>query len=326
MIKAIHCNTTHSHVFTDIPDLDEISELLKDKVNMVWLDLQSPDEREMKLVAEEFKLHPLAIEDAQRQHQRPKVEEYDNFFFVVFYNASLGDKKQDLKINELDVFVGENFLVTVHNAPIKELDEAERRWRRNTTQMERGIGVLLYSILDTIVDNYFPVVDALVEESETLEDQVFEGKAGQSTFTSRLLELKKLFLQLRRLATPERDVLNVLTNRDSPIFSEHNLLYFRDVHDHLARVTDTLDLYRDQLTSTMDANIAVSSHELNKVMRTMTAASIILMSDALISGIYGMNFENMPELKWEYGYFGVLALMIGVSTALFIYFKRLNWF
>ena len=140
------------------------------------------------------------------------------------------------------------------------------------------------------------------------------------------MHLKKLFLQLRRIAGPERDVLNVLTNRDSPIFNETNLVYFRDIYDHLLRVGDTLDLYRDQLSSTMDANLAIVSNNLNAVMRTLTVASIILMTSSLIAGIYGMNFDNMPELRWHYGYHAVLAVLVVVGGGLLIYFKRRGFF
>jgi magnesium transporter len=144
--------------------------------------------------------------------------------------------------------------------------------------------------------------------------------------TLDLLALKKQFLTFRRIAAPERDALYILTNRDNPFFSEQVMLYFRDVSDHITRLTDTLDLYRDQLSTIMDANLSIVSNDLNKVMQTLTGVSIILMFDALIAGIYGMNFEFMPELKWPFGYFGVLAVMVIASTLLLLYFKRLKWF
>ncbi len=147
----------------------------------------------------------------------------------------------------------------------------------------------------------------------------------QNTFTQELLGLKKRFLALRRVVTPERDVLNVLTNRDNPLFDEHAMMYFRDVYDHITRLADTLDLYRDQLSSMMDANLSIVSNNLNVVMRTLTAASIILMVDSLIAGIYGMNFENMPELHLYYGYFGVLIVMLLLSILMIYMFKRLRW-
>ena len=327
MIKSIYCNI-QEHVFTQTTNIDQIAELLQDPAHVFWLDLDSPTEHELALIAQTFHLHPLAIEDASREHQRPKIEEYEHFFLLVFHTVGLDAAKQELDMHELDIFVGPNYLITVHTEALEELAEVEQRWKRNSAQVERGIGILLYSLLDTIVDRYFPVIDVMVDQAEAYEDHLFagRGRVHEDQLTLDLLALKKQFLAFRRIASPERDVLNVLTNRDGFLFSDHVSLYFRDVHDHITLVTETLDMYRDQLTTIMDANLSVTSNDLNKVMRTLTAVSIILMLDALFAGIYGMNFENMPELKWQYGYFGLLALMATVSILLLLYFKRLKWF
>ena len=327
MIKSIHCYT-REHVFTQLNGMDQIAELISDPEHLFWLDVQQPTEQELATIGAIFHLHPLAIEDASLEHQRPKVEEYEHFFFLVFHTVNLDAMKQELITCELDIFVGANYMITVHTESMRELDEVEQRWKRNGAQLERGIGILLYSLLDTIVDRYFPVSDELVDQAEALEDHLFAGTEimRERQLTLDLLALKKQFLTFRRIATPERDVLNVLTSRDSPFFSEHIILYFRDVSDHITRLADTLDLYRDQLSTIMDANLSVVSNDLNKVMRTLTAMSIILMFDSLLAGIYGMNFENMPELKWYYGYFGLLAFMAIVSILLLLYFRRLKWF
>jgi magnesium transporter len=327
MIKSIHC-LTHEHIFTQLTEMDQIAGLINNPEHIFWLDMQHPTEQELAAIAETFHLHPLAVEDASHAHQRPKVEEYEHFFFLVFHTVDLDATERELVTRELAIFVGTNYLITVHSEPIRELDEVEQRWKRNGTQLEKGIGILLYSLLDTIVDHYFPAVDALVEQTEELEDHLFarSGAVQERQLTLDLLTLKKQFLTFRRIVTPERDVLNVLTNRDSSFFAEHIMIYFRDISDHITRLTDTLDLYRDQLSTLMDANLSIVSNDLNKVMRTLTATSIILMFDALIAGIYGMNFENMPELKWPYGYFGVLVFMAVASTLLALYFRRLKWF
>lgn len=326
MIKSIYCNI-HEHAFTHEIGMDRAHELLNDPKHVFWLDVQSPTEQELTDIGETFHFHPLAIEDASHEHQRPKIEEYDNFFFLVFHTIQLAPN-QILTVNELDIFVGKNYLITVHSDPIHELEEVEQRWKRNNTHLEKGVGLLLYSMLDTIVDRYFPTIDALVDQAEDLEDSLFsqKGFVRERQLTLEVLSLKKHFLSLRRITTPERDVLNVLTNRDNPLFTEHITIYFRDVYDHITRLTDTLDLYRDQLSTIMDANLSVVSNELNKVMRTLTAMSIILMFDALVAGIYGMNFVNIPELKWQDGYFACLLFMLIVSILLALYFKRLRWF
>ncbi len=324
MLKAIQCNT-QEHAFRHVTSIEQASKIKDEPHTILWLDLLSPSEQELKKLGNEFKLHPLAIEDASHEHQRPKVEEYEQFYFVVFYAAHLDAQEQGLEVSEVDMFLGANFLITVHDKPLPELEEVEQRWTRNVKQLEWGIGVLLYSMLDTFVDRYFPVVDNMVDQAEEIEDRLFSGTIRQKAFAQELLELKKRFLTLRRIVTPERDVLNVLTNRDTPIFDEHASVYFRDVYDHITRLADTIDLYRDQLSTTMDANLSIVSNDLNKVMRTLTAASIILMADSLLAGIWGMNFVNIPELHLEYGYFGALAVMAVLSFLLILFFKRLKW-
>src|SRR5438477_1310821 len=276
MLKAIHCDT-QDHVFRHLTSLEQARDVKNLPNALLWLDLQSPSEQELVKLGQEFALHPLAIEDATREHQRPKVEEYESFYFVVFYSVGLGANTSELDICELDMFLGKNYLITVHNGHILELDEVEQRWTRNVKQLEWGVGVLLYTMLDTIVDRYFPVIDEMVNQAEELEDQLFTGAVRQAVFTQELLELRKRFLTLRRIATPERDALNTLTNRDNPIFDEHALVYFRDVYDHITRLADTIDLYRDQLSTTMDANLSIVSNDLNNVMRNLTSVLIIMM-------------------------------------------------
>jgi magnesium transporter len=340
--KAVACDTA-TRAYFDIDDPEGLRHAANDDTVHIWLDLSHPSAEEMDYLAERLHLHPLAVEDALTGHQRPKIEEYEGFFFLVFYalaqqtraangpetatttGGAIIDGDGSVKTQELRVFIGKHYLLTVHDEPIPALDEAERRWRRNAQQAEWGVGILLYSLLDSIVDQYFPVLDALVERAEDLDERIFASRIRERGFTFDLLSLKRTFLELRRVISPERDVLNVLTNRDSPVFNQRTLVYFRDVYDHVARVSDTLDLYRDQLTSTMDASLAIASNDLNVVMRTLTAVTIILMSASLIAGIYGMNFVNIPELHWGFGYFYALALMATIGLALWYYFKRVHW-
>lgn len=323
MLKGWQCNI-HQHNLERITSIDEAQQANEDPNAIVWLDLTNPDEQALEKVGKIFHLHPLALEDATREHQRPKLEEYEEFYFVVFYAARMNEQ-QELVISEIDMFMSKHYLITVHEHAVPELSEVEQRWGRNANQLEWGIGVLLYSLLDTIVDNYFPLVDALVDLAEELEDRIFEDRARKGRVTYDLLDLKKRFLALRRIATPERDVLNVLTNRDNPIFDDHVTIYFRDVYDHITKLAETIDLYRDQVNTIMDANISLVSNDLNQVMRTLTVASIILMVDSLIAGIYGMNFEIIPELHWPFGYAYAMVLMAGLSILLILMFKRLKW-
>jgi magnesium transporter len=326
MITPVYfCKRTHK--FSHVENLDEVSDLLKDKDNLLWIDLNKPSPDELKKIGEEFAFHPLALEDASRQHQRPKVDEYEDFYLVVFYSLDYDMETNRFRATEIDMFMGENFLVTVHYNEVPALQEAKKRWQSNYYEINRDIGVLLYSLLDTLVDECFPVLDTIIDQVEELEDQIFlETHGRRQNFTQNILAIKRNLINLRRIVGPERDLLNVITRHDSPIFSEKTNVYFQDVYDHLVRVTDTVDSYRDLLSSALDANLSVISNDLNLVMRTLTACSIILMTDALIAGIYGMNFTNMPELSWQYGYPYCICLMVVVSALIWWFFKRKKWF
>jgi Mg2+ and Co2+ transporter CorA len=287
-------------------------------------------------------------------------------------------------LNELTLFLGENFLITVHDNPIPELDEAARRWTQNVEAIRRGeapagrgvpgtrrlmssesaalnshltvdlpdgdegrnghsstdvepppvpvpgrdgrprdVGILLYSVLDTIVDNYFPVIDSVVDRVELIEEQIFERNSQNSL--QAIFNLKKDLLALRRVLSPERDVLNVLTRRDLPIFDNTTTLYFQDVYDHVVRVTDSIDIYRDLLSSVLDGHLSMQSNRLNVTVQTLTAVSIILMSVAAITGWYGMNFTFMPELNSALGYPGVIIIVIAIVLLEVSFFKRKGW-
>ena len=412
-----------SNQFRVVDDPSAISEIVLGKDRLLWLDLERPTDDELEMIQEEFGLHPLAIEDARTRHQRPKVEQYDTFYLVIFYSVEVeppgetvpgrrglrgsafhrpgaegqgsGARDEELDedseenevaqrltqdarlevderivLRELTLFMGANYLVTVHDHPVPELDEAARRWRRNSeimaaehrrvedlpgtrtltpqdrvklkrpdgnageaivadptnpqpAQQPDGVGVLLYSLLDSIVDNYFPVIDSIVERVEDLEEQIFERynqKAIESIFT-----LKKDLLALRKVLAPERDVLNVLIRRDLPIFDQHTIVYFQDVYDHVVRITDSIDTYRDLLSSALDSFLSMQSNRLNITVQTLTSVSIMLMSVAAITGWYGMNFVHMPELTSALGYPGVFVVIVVVVLAEFIFFKRKGW-
>jgi Mg2+ and Co2+ transporter CorA len=433
--------------FRVIEDPSLIDQIVRDRGRYLWLDLEKPTDDEFRLIQEEFHLHPLAIEDAKSRHQRPKIDQYDSFYLVVFYSVAIeepgagehipgrrglrgshfirpvaqsnqdahdsdrfpapdsqlppttapqatgnprdegetvissenGDTDERIVLRELTMFLGENFLITVHNHPIPELDEAARRWRRNaeaiyaaldddnlpgtrplTLEERRNMrvqdsrqpldaadipgngqpmpgapppreqaphsddtGILLYSLLDTIVDNYFPVIDSIVDRIEDLEEQIFERYSNQAI--ESIFILKKDLLALRKVLAPERDVLNILTRRDIPIFDRHTIVYFQDVYDHVVRITDSIDTYRDLLSSALDSFLSMQSNRLNVTVQTLTAVSIILMSVAAITGWYGMNFAAMPELTSRFGYPGVFVVVALIVALEVIYFKRKRW-
>jgi magnesium transporter len=241
---------------------------------------------------------------------------------MVLYEAELVEGRH-LELRELSIFLGQNYLVTVHSQPIRAISAAERLWREWSDLAERGTGLLAYLLIDAIVDDYLPLLDTLSDRMDDLEDEIFEE------FTSGAIEeifrIKKQLLFLRRAVTPLRDVFNTLLRREQPIFSRETHIYFQDVFDHLIRVADTIDTLRDMLSSTMDAYLSVSGNRMNMVMKRLTSISAILMSVTLVSSIYGMNFEHMPELRWQFGYVGVLLAMLLIGLAIYYYFRKIKW-
>jgi magnesium transporter len=302
-------------------DCTTIDTIIADPQALLWLDIEDPAEADIAMLREEFHFHELALEDALRRRQRPKVDEYENYYFVVLYAASSSPERA-IETHEVHCFWGEHFLVTLHEEPIPEIHTAVQRWAGNATQHRLGVAYQMYALLDALIDGYFPTVDALSDSIEDIEERIFHGNGG---IIEDVFSLRKQLLDARRVLGPSRDVLNVLIRRDVPVFPPELVPYLADVYDHSIRVMDTLDLQRDLLSGAVDSYLSLSSHRLNQTMRTMTALTIGLMVPTLIAGVYGMNFDNMPELHLEWGYWEALLLM-GVSMViLFMIFRRIGW-
>ena len=322
MIKTL-CLDRQSQVFKDDCVAGDISELREIESNVIWADVSDPTSKDFEELAEEFGFHHLSIEDCQNEHQRPKVEEYAGYYFIVLYETELADAGDRLELRELNIFLGKNYLVTVHSRPIRAIETAKRLWHEWTDRSDLGSGLVAYLLIDAIVDDYLPLLDVLSDHMDDLEDSIFgEWRSG---VIEDIFMVKKKLLYLRRAVTPLRDVFNTLLRREQPIFPRDTHLYFQDVYDHLIRVADTIDTLRDMLSSTMDAYLSVSGNRMNKIMKRLTSISTILMSVTLIAGIYGMNFVFMPELRWRYGYVGALTSMVGVGVALYVFLKKVDW-
>jgi magnesium transporter len=317
------CLNTKTLEFNENCLAADISELRKEEGIIIWADVSDPTSRDFEELAEEFAFHHLSIEDCQNAHQRPKVEEYTGYYFIVLYEAELAGPTDRLELRELNIFLGKNYLVTVHSRPIRAIATAARLWHEWTDRAEQGSGMLAYLLIDGIVDDYLPLLDIISERMDDLEDSIF-GE-WRAEVIEDIFSIKKKLLYLRRSITPLRDVFNTMLRREQPIFPRETHVYFQDVFDHLIRVADTIDSLRDMLSSTMDAYLSVSGNRMNKIMKRLTSISTILMSVTLIAGIYGMNFVFMPELRWRFGYVFALSSMVVVGVALYVYLKKVKW-
>jgi magnesium transporter len=317
------CLNINSRQFTENCVVADISDLRTESQNIIWADVSDPTSQDFEELAEEFGFHQLSIEDCRHSHQRPKVEEYTGYYFIVLYEAELVGPNHQLELRELNIFLGKNYLVTVHGRPIRAIETAKRLWREWTDRSEQGSGLLAYLLIDAIVDDYLPLLDAISDRMDDLEDSIFGAFRAEAI--EEIFLVKKKLLFLRRAITPLRDVFNTLLRREQPIFAREIHVYFQDVFDHLIRVADTIDTLRDMLGSTMDAYLSVSGNRMNQVVKRLTSISTILMSVTLIAGVYGMNFAFMPELKWRYGYVFALLSIVGVGLGLYVYLRRVKW-
>ncbi len=317
------CLDSQSKKFTKDFPAAELSDYCESERNVVWADVSDPTSEDFLELAEEFNFHPLSIEDCRNAHQRPKVEEYPGYYFIVLYEAELVGPQDDLELRELNIFLGHNYLVTVHSRPIRAIETARRLWGEWTDRAEHGAGLIAYLLTDAIVDDYMPLLDIISERMDDLEDQIF-GDFRPETIQD-IFRFKKQLLYLRRAITPLRDVFNTMLRREQPIFARETHVYFQDVFDHIIRVADTIDTLRDMLGSTMDAYLSVSGNRMNMVMKRLTSIATILMSVTLVAGIYGMNFEFMPELHWRFGYVGALLSMVAVGLVLYFYLRKVKW-
>ncbi|MCA1647748.1 MAG: magnesium/cobalt transporter CorA [Chloroflexi bacterium] len=300
---------------------------------LVWVDIADPTPDDIDWLERTFHFHQLALEDVTRRHQRAKIDEYADYYFAVFYAARPDAAAHRIVTSELQFFWGATYLVTIHTAVFPEIADLVERVRDQTltpviTAGERRLAIadLVYRLIDTIVDGYSPAVDALADWSEGIEEAMFSRRRRRAQDTLyAIFALKKQLLEMRRLIAPGRDVVNVLLRRDHTLFGDEFVPYFQDVYDHTARVIDSLDTYRDLLASALDAHLSIISNEVSQTVKKMTALTAILMVNSLIAGIYGMNFDFMPELHLEYGYAYALSLMLVASLLMWMLFRRIQW-
>jgi len=287
-----------------------------------WLDIADPRGEELRLASDELQLHPLAVEDARNQHQRPKIDEYDDHYFIVVY--ALEEPSPDvIRHREISIFVKRNAIVTVHEGAIAALQVVERRFRE---QKLATTGLLLHAILDTIVDGYFDVLDGLGDRVELIEAMVIDGDPRDShTSIRELFRLKRDLLAIRKVVAPERDVAASLVRGDIQELREPGRrAYFQDLYDHIVRVTDEIDTFRDLVSNVVDAHLAAVSNRLNEVMKVLTSIATVLLILNVVTGFFGQNWDFIPYGSQGLFWLSMAFMLIGTLGAAW-YFRRKGW-
>lgn len=302
--------------------IDDVSEVLKVKGQFVWIGLHEPDEQLLRKVQTEFGLHDLAVEDALRAHQRPKLDEYGEDLFIVVRTAQRRD--DTVEFGETHFFVGAQYLVSVRHGDSPPYVEVRNRCEHTPALLKKGPGFVLYALMDFIVDNYFPILEALEEKVEELETSIFDEAIDRET-TVKIYEQKRDLLKLKRAVAPLVDVCTRLERFDLALIDRDVRPYFRDVHDHAMRINERIDTLREVLSSVLEANLSLMSVNQNEVMKKLAAGAAILAAPTLLAGIWGMNFEAMPELRWAPAYPLALGTMVVVCGFLFWRFRRAGW-
>ncbi|HEX4759462.1 MAG TPA: magnesium/cobalt transporter CorA [Thermoleophilaceae bacterium] len=302
---------------------EEAKQALGDERGFVWIGLYEPSEEEFDAIQREFRLHELAVEDAIHAHQRPKLEVYGDTIFVVLKTARYVDSNEVVQLGEILIFLGENFLITVRHGEASSLDGVRERLENDPEHLKHGPGAVLHAIIDQVVDDYAPAVEGLGEDIEQVEDQVFS--ASRDNPSERIYKLKREVLEFNRAVAPLTEPVDRLAKGRYELIHPEVRTYFRDVNDHLVRIHEQVEGYRELLTSVLEANLTQVSVRQNDDMRKISAWVAIAAVPTMIAGIYGMNFRDMPELKYHLGYPGALLLMLLLCLALYRNFKRVGW-
>ncbi len=290
----------------------------------LWVDLEAPTDDELELLSDPFRFHPLAIEDCLTPEHQPKVEDFGGHLFLIFRGLDLEPPDAGFRTVKLAAFLGTNYLVTYHRRALRSVDAVADRYGKEPGRgLFRGTDHLLYEILDHLIEFYFPVLETLELEIDAIEEELL-GDCGSGTL-DRILSTKRSVQDIKRALAPHREVFTRIGRDAFPVIAPPTVVFYRDLYDSTARLAETADSYRDLLSGLFDAYLSVVSQRLNEVMKVLTVFATILLPLTFIAGVYGMNFDHMPELHWRYAYFGFWGVMIAIAGGMLWYFRTRGW-
>jgi magnesium transporter len=308
----------------EVQGMLNFSELMSKSDHIFWVDLSEPTDEESYILTHDFKFHPLAIEDVLTEMSRPKVDDYDDYLFVVFIVASGRPGGEDeLPFKEIGLFLTKNAVVTVHFQPLNVIDKVFKRLHKDERFISRGADFFLHTLLDHLADTYFETLRVIEHETDRIEDDVFEEPGPE--IVKRIFTIRRDVLQVKRTVAPLREVVNQFARAKFSLIGERTAIYYSDIHDHLARISDEADEHRDALNSSLEVYYSTVSTRTNEIIKFLTIFTAILLPPSFVVGLYGMNFEFMPELNWEYGYIFVWVIIVVIVTGLLLFFRKRKW-
>jgi len=307
-------------VIEGIADFDKLTAV---ENSIIWVDMCKPTDQESFVLTHDFKFHPLAVEDVISEKSRTKIDDYENYLFMVFNLVDFIGREEDLKITELDFFLGHNSLVTVHYDDHRIFDYLYNRAERDERLLTRGADYLFHAIIDTVVDNYNTILDILEYEVDQVEDDVL-GEHSEDTLMS-IFTLRRDIVQLKRIVMPQKELISHISRTRHPLISEKLTVYFSDIYDHLVRINDMADTHREILNSSLEVYYSSVSTKTNDIIKVLTILTAIFIPPTFLVGLWGMNFKNMPELSMEHGYIISLGIMLLVVLGMLLFFHKKKW-
>lgn len=305
--------------------VDQLPSLLKNESNVVWVDMEAPSVDDDNVLLNVFRFHPLTVEDCRANRHHPKVEEFPDYVYFILHAVRTDTSPDRFNTVELDGYLGHNFVVTYHHERFAAIDRVKQSVRVTPVMCQRGAPFLLHQVIDNIVDDYLPVMDDFDERVNALEDNIFSVRQPNNQILEEILSLKRSLLRVKRISSKQLEVLYRMSHGQFQLISGPVLPFFRDIFDHLVRVTDLAENYRDLISSSLEAYLSVVSNRLNEIMKVLTIFSAIMLPLTFIAGVYGMNFDYMPELHSKYGYFAVWGIMITVAVGMLFLFWKRGW-
>ena len=304
--------------------IEQIKSFLATGEGLLWVDIEDMENVDADLLSNVFCFHPLAVADCiSKNIHPPKIDDFGDYLFIIVHGINYHIESEVVETTELAFFLGKNYIVTTHDVPMKSVSSMLDKVRKDGRFMRRGADFLAHDIVDAMVDNFMPTIDEMDERSVTVEAEALHEPKRQTL--ASIMQLKRSILALTRVILPQREIVNGLSRGEYALISERAQIYYRNIYDHLVRIEMLTRGLRDMTESALSTYLSSVSNRMNEVMKMLTLIATIFIPLTFIAGIYGMNFANMPELEWRYGYFGILIIMAVIGISLVFYFRKKKW-